>query len=258
MGARPTLYGNEFDTLVSNHGINCEYEPAIVCDCLSGDSHQPLFNCPKCGGSGYRYLKPKKIKVVVTSFATRTEPEMMSLRESGTAYATPPADIIMGYHDRLTFPDFRCKYSERLWLGVKDKLTSKTFRVLSEPLAVIFNDTEFELGVDFKVSEDRRHLEFNKTLEEMFGGELPEEWLVNGKLAISILYYTTPSYLVSDIIHELRSHYTTRKVPKETFEELPKQYRLSREWFKYDVTDNSSKAIEEPDREVQPPSSLYD
>lgn len=256
MSARPNLYGSEFDTLIQNHGISCDYEPAIVCDCLSNDSQQPLFSCPKCGGSGYRYLKSKKIKVVVTSFATQTEPEMMSLRESGTAYATPPPDIIMGYHDRLTFPDFRCKYSERLWIASDGLVTTKSFRDIQEPLAVIFNSTEFELEVDYTISDDKRHLVFKKTPEELFGTTFDEEWLVNGKLPISILYYTTPSYLVSDIIHELRSHYTTRKVPKETFEELPKQYRLSREWFKYEVSDSSSKDIEEPPLSVQP--SLYD
>lgn len=253
MSSRPTLYGSEFDTLVKNHGIDCDYEPAMVCDCLTADSHQPLYTCPKCGGSGYRYLKPKRIKVVVTSFATRTESEMMALRESGTAYATPPNDIIMGFHDRLTFPDFKCKYSERLWIGADDTVTSSSFRNIKGTVAVIFNQTEFEPESDFKVADDSYHLIFNSTPREMFGDKFSDEWLVDGKLPISILYYTTPSYLVADIIHELRSHYTTRKVPSETFEELPKQYRLSREWFKYDVSDSSSANVDEPSAD-----SLFD
>lgn len=233
MSARPVLYGEEFDTLIKNHGIKCDYQPAIVCDCITKDSQQPLFTCPKCGGCGYRYLPTQNIRVVVTSFATSTEPEMMTLRESGTAYATPQPDIIMGFHDRLSFPDFKCKYSERLWVSRGSNVTNKSYRNIKNVIAVLHGGLQFEEDEDYKISADGYQIEFTKPIEELIGEE-EVEWN-DDLLPISILYYTTPSYLVMDILHELRSHYTTRHVPVETFEELPKQYRIRREDFVYNI-----------------------
>lgn len=234
MSARPVLYGEEFNTLVINHGITCEYEPAIVCDCITKDSNQPSYVCPKCGGSGYRYLPKQTIKVIVTSFASRTEQEVISMRESGTAYATPQSDIIMGFHDRLTFPDFKCKYSERLWIRPDETVTSKTYRNLKDVIMICHGNIQFEKDVDYKISKDGYHIEFSKPIGELIDGE-DVEYNEDGSLPLSILYYTVPSYLVADILHELRSHYTIRYTPTEKFEELPKQYRLKREDFIYDV-----------------------
>lgn len=243
MGARANLYGEEFDKLIKDHGITCTYYPAIVCECITKDSQQPSFTCPKCGGSGYRYLPPKDIKVVVTSFATRTEPEMMSLRESGTAYATPQADIIMGFHDRLIFPDFKCKYSERMWVDVDGTITNKSYRNIKDVIAIVSGNLEFEAGKDYEISEDGYHIEFHKPIKDLLNIEELE--IVNGQISISILYYTTPSYLVMDILHELRSHYTTRNTQTERFEELPKQYRLKREDFVYDIKLESEESEEQ-------------
>lgn len=254
--ARPVLYGEEYNTLIQNHGITCDYHPAIVCECITKDSQQPLFTCPKCGGSGYRYLPSSRIKVVVTSFATRTEPEMMSFRESGTAYATPEPDVIMGFHDRLVFPDFKCKYSERLWIKAGETVTSKSYRNIKDVISVIKDTTEFEAGVDFTVSNDEYHIEFVKPIDELLGIDLTE--LEDSQIPISILYYTTPSYLVADVIHELRSHYTVRNTPFEKFEELPKQYRLKREDFIYDVKTEEELEDEVPDEEYDTEDSLYD
>ena len=253
--ARPVLYGEEFDKLIKDHGIKCDYQPAIVCDCITKDSQQPLFTCPKCGGCGYRYLPKQEIRVVVTSFATKTEPEMMTLRESGTAYATPQPDIIMGFHDRLSFPDFKCKYSERLWISKGSNVTNKSYRNIKDVVAVLHGGLQFEAGIDYEISENGYQIEFTKSIDELVDGE-EVEWTEDDLLPISILYYTTPSYLVMDILHELRSHYTVRNVPTETFEELPKQYRIRREDFIYNVKEIRELEETEPDDTVIPDDGL--
>ena len=50
---------------------------------------------------------------------------------------------------------------------------------------------------------------------------------------MSFLYSTTPSYLVDDLLHEIRATMSDRNTANETFRELPKQYKLVREDFKY-------------------------
>ena len=260
MPAKAELYGSEFDQLIKNHGIKCNYQPAIVCECITHDSQQPLFTCPKCGGSGYRYLPTKEIRVVVTSFATSSEPEMMTFRESGTAYATPQPDTIMGFHDRLSFPDFKCKYSERMWIEPNGTITNKSYRNIKDVIAVIHGDVEFEAGIDYEISEDNYHIEFHKPLNQMI--QIDYDEIVDGRIPISVLYYTTPSYLVMDILHELRSHYTTRHTPTEKFEELPKQYKLRREDFVYDVktTEDTStdETVTEPEDTYESGGGLFD
>lgn len=53
---------------------------------------------------------------------------------------------------------------------------------------------------------------------------------------MSLLYLTTPSYIVVDLLHELRGTMSDRNSGgSETFRELPKQYKLQREDFIYKV-----------------------
>ena len=249
--AKAELYGEEFRDLIQNHGIKCSWQQAIVCDCLTHDSMQPQFNCPKCGGSGYRYLPAKDIRVFVTSFHSRTQQDIMSLRESGTAYATPDIEVIMGFHDRLTFPDFKCKYSERLWVNTDSNVSSKSYRNIKDVVAISHNDILFEKGIDFIISEDGYHVTFSKPISALV--DVTEDELVNGMVPISILYFTTPSYLVYDILHELRSHYTNRHVPEETFEEMPKQYIIKREDFMYNVKTEPDHVTKPSEPEVEEP-----
>lgn len=227
------LFGSEFDSLIKSHGIKCKYYPAIVCECITKDSQQPQFTCPHCGGSGFRYLPPIDTRVVVTSFSSKYNHEIMNFREAGTAYATPQPDLIMGFHDRLVFPDFKCKYSERLWISKDSLVTSKSYRNIVDVVTIAKGDMEFEPGIDYEISEDGYHIEFHKPI-----GELMNDTDLDDEVAISILYYTNPSYLVCDLLHELRAHYNRRYVPSEEFEELPKQYLIKREDFIYEVSDS--------------------
>lgn len=224
--ARADLYVEEFDTLINQKGIECQYYPAIVCQCISEDSGQPNYNCPYCGGSGFRYLLPKNLRVLVTSLSGKSFLDILGLKESGTVYATPTSDTIMGFHDRLVFPKFKCKYSERIIFRQNEMVSSKTYRNIVEVETILIDGNVLELDKDFKVSEDTYHIELLSTVSE-----LVEKSDINA----SILYYTNPSYLVEDLLHELRATYTERYVPKETYKELPKQYKLVREDFVYNT-----------------------
>lgn len=234
MSSRVNLYEEMFDDLIQDRGHDAEWEQACVCHCVSRDSGQPNYLCPTCGGSGYRYLAPKKIRVAVTAFNSKTELEIPEMREPGTAYATPQSTEILGYKDRLRFPDFRCKFSEVLRFSEHDVLrglhrgiSSRTYRNIKEVLFLADDNYSYEAGIDFEVTEDGYHIRW-----------LNEDYIdkLNGK-TLSILYYTTPSYLVTDILHELRATMSTRKTTEEKFVELPKQYKLQREDFIYNIAD---------------------
>lgn len=226
---RVEMWENMYDDLISDRGQDAEWERACVCSCVSKDSGQPNYTCPICGGSGYRYLKAQKIRVVVTSFNSQTELEMPELREPGTAYVTPRDDVIMGYKDRLRFPNFKCMFSEVLRFSTEDYglgVSDRTYRNIKSVVFVADGQYEYEEGIDFEVTDDRYHI---KWLDAEYAEKL------DGK-TLSILYYTTPSYLVNDILHELRATMSMRKTSTEKFVELPKQYKLQREDFIYGIT----------------------
>lgn len=244
MGARVNIYEEEIDQLVKDRGHHCDWERAVVCSCVTKDSGQPNFMCPICGGSGYRYLPAQQIKVAVTSLNSQIEMETLELREPGTAYITPTKDVIMGYKDRLRFPDFRCIFSEVLHWSEEDDgrgISPKTYRNIKEVLFLADDQYEYENGVDFEVTKDGHHLRWlNKDYIDQLDGK-----------HMSLLYYTTPSYLVVDLLHELRATLSDRNAKSETFRELPKQYRVQREDFIYKIGDPEPV---KKDEEVSQPS----
>jgi hypothetical protein len=251
MGARVNLYEEEIEQLVQDRGHWCDWERAAVCHCITKDSGQPNFMCPTCGGSGYRYLPAQRIKVAVTSLNSQWDLETLELREPGTAYVTPTKEVIMGYKDRLRFPDFRCIFSEVIhWNFSEDGrgISPKTYRNIREVLFLADDEYEYEMGVDFEVTEDTYHLRcINKKLLKSLDHK-----------NMSLLYYTTPSYLVVDLLHELRATLSNRKSGGEdTFRELPKQYKVQREDFIYNIADakpvqDSEETAESGTQETQP------
>lgn len=228
MSARVNIYEEELESLIQQRGHWANWERAVVCHCVTKDSGQPNFMCPTCGGSGYRYLPAKKIKVAVSSLNSQVELETLELREPGTAYITPQTDAILGYKDRLSFPEFRCIFSEVLHWSEEDDgrgVSPKTYRNIKEVLFLADDQYEYEVGVDFEITQDEHHLRWlNKDYIDNLDGK-----------NMSLLYYTTPSYLVTDLLHELRATLSDRKTAEPTFRELPKQYKVNREDFIYKV-----------------------
>ena len=224
--ARVNIYEEQFDELLHNRGVNAIWEQAMVCNCVNRDTGQPDFVCPICGGSGYRYAQGKQIRVGVTAFISDNLLNSLLLREPGTAYCTPKADIIMGYKDRLYFPDFKCKFSEVIKWSTNDNglgVSNKTYREIRGVLFLGDDKFEYEEGIDFEITDDKFHLRWKS----------PELAQKTDETNMSLLYYTTPSYLVDDLLHEIRATMSDRNTPSETFRELPKQYKLVREDFKY-------------------------
>ena len=229
MPAKVNLYEELFDNVIDDMGHWADWQRATVCHCVIKDSGQPDFTCPICGGSGYKYLPAKRIKVAVTSMSGQIELKSLELREPGTVYVTPKSDVILGYKDRLRFSDFKCVFSEVLhWSENEDGrgISPKTYRNIKEVVSLSDAKYEYELGVDFEITEDGYHLRWlNKDYIDKLDGK-----------NMSLLYMTTPSYLITDLLHELRATLSDRKTKGTTFRELPKQYRAQREDFIYNVS----------------------
>lgn len=226
--ARVNIYPESIEDLVQNRGHNCLWERASVCSCLSRDSGQPDFTCKRCHGTGYIYMQPQEIVVAATMIDSRYQQNTLQFYEPGTLYVTPTTLAIMGYHDRLRFPDFRCLFSEVVRFD-DSRISRKTYRNIVEPLRFCDIEYEFECPKDYVVTEDGYHIEY-------VGEEYEQH--VKGH-SFSFLYYTTPSYLIVDLVHELRATRSDRNsaTGEMVFVELPKQYRARREDFIYGVAE---------------------
>lgn len=242
--ARVNIYEEQFDTLLDHRGVDAIWEQAMVCNCVNRDTGQPNFVCPICGGSGYRYTQGKKIRVGVSAFISDNLLNSLLLREPGTAYCTPKADVIMGYKDRLYFPDFKCKFSEVIKWSTEDNglgVSNKTYREIRGVLFLGDDTYEYEEGVDFEVTGDKFHLRW-------LDADVAKQ---KNDSNMSFLYYTAPSYLVDDLLHEVRATMSDRNTPSETFRELPKQYKIVREDFKYLVKSPEPLTIDDTGEGIQ-------
>ena len=113
MEARVDLYADKFDRAINEQGHDVLWFEASWCPCAKSDYSQPNYNCTLCGGRGIIYSKHQHTKVLVTGMIGKQDQQQpIGLIEQGTAMMTTLSTIIMGYHDRIEFPDFSAKYSQ--------------------------------------------------------------------------------------------------------------------------------------------------
>lgn len=227
----------KFDELIRDQGYNALWRQAIVCQCM--EDGQPDIHCPLCLGSGYRYIAPKVIKVVSSSFTGNQEIKIQGLVEPGQTYVTPQRDVIMGYHDLIEFYEIECKHSQVL--DIHNGCTQSTYRPIREVSYVMKDNIVYEEGVDFEIEEDRHHLIW-----------ITEDGKPKDTDNISILYTTTPEYMVLDMVHELRSTRSDRGSHDRYTVTMPKQYLVKRLDFVYGRTIN-----ERIEPEIKPIESVF-
>lgn len=214
-----------FDELIQTHGYDVGWEQALVCNCFEND--QPKMNCKYCKGRGFRYLPPKTIKAVTTSLqGDKKTIQIQGIVNNGTAYLTPQRGITMAFNDRVEFKHITSRYSQYLTVGKYE--TSATDRPIKKVLFVVQDNNLFEEGKDFDIIADRMHLYWTDESTR------PKEGT-----KISILYESHPTYLVRDLIHELRAVQQNKGQQKTV--EMPRQYLIKRENFIYGHTVNADK-----------------
>ncbi|NLY08547.1 MAG: hypothetical protein GXZ11_01395 [Tissierellia bacterium] len=217
---------NDFQRLIENHGYNAYWSKAIVCECL--ENGQPDMHCEYCQGKGWRYLPREHVKLVSTSFTGKQELIVPGLKEPGTVYVTPEIEIIMGYYDKIEFYEIDARHSQVIKMGIEE--TTATFRPINDLNFVLAGDYVYTETVDFIVTADKHHLKWIN----------PETKPKKGT-KISILYLTSPEYLVVDMNHELRSTRVSKGTVNPYTAKMPNQYQLRRIDFVYGHTVNAKR-----------------
>lgn len=215
-GPRADFKPEYFDNAISQKGYRAVWEQAMLCPCHDGISGQPEYHCPMCKGRGYYYFSAEETTVLVTSINGRKEQTPVGIRDAGTAYATPLSICDMGYRDRLTFMDFRAKFTETV-IKSKDK-EGLRYRCV-KAIAAMYEGVVYKEGLDFMV-EDGEYQDYvvwsNNTIPD---GE-----------RYSIIYQIHPSYVCMGPIHEIRGTYTMYQgMGASKFVALPKQFLIKKE-----------------------------
>lgn len=104
----------DFDALVDNKGYEVIWERAIPCPCSKRVQHQST--CRNCGGSGWVFINPTRIKAVCQSLNKNTRYKDWSVEMLGTAAITVKSMFHLNFMDKIMIEQ-RHVDSVRKYLG---------------------------------------------------------------------------------------------------------------------------------------------
>lgn len=226
------LKDEQFEALIQNQGLDVDWEQAIMCDCLDSVTKQPDYNCPHCRGTGIVWLPSRPIQVIASSLQGSIDIyKNLGFVHPGTIYVTSSANHLLGWRDKLTFKTLSCKFSEVLTYS--NNISSRAYKQIKSVIAVIHRGKYYLANVVKKITDDRRHIEIDVNKLKLEQGD-----------KIGILYVTYPSYVVSNMMHELRASKTQPKGLLPTDTELPKQAMCKRIDFEYNIIEPTKRGSE--------------
>ena len=222
----------QFEALIENQGLNVDWEQAMMCDCLDSITKQPDYNCPHCKGTGVVYLPSRPIQVIASSLQGSIDIyKNLGFIHPGTVYVTSSASFLLGWRDKLTFKTLSCKFSEVLTYS--NGISSRAYKQIKSVIAIIHKGKYYLSNTIKTISDDRRHIVIDGTKLQLNQGD-----------KIGILYVTYPTYVVSNMMHELRAVKTQPKGLPPTDTELPKQAMCQRIDFEYNVVEPTKRGTE--------------
>ncbi len=213
-----------FDNVIAQHGKRIVWRKAMLCPCVQESTGQARVDCDTCDNSGFVYVDPLNIQVLLMNFDKRTRLyEKFSLWQSGEASCTMQANYRMGYRDSIELIDDVACFNELLkkgnrkgrLQGLPASTDAARYRMsaITKVLVMKGNDlTTAERGVHFKLNESG-HIHWSA---------LGHKLIPDGSM-ISVHYDFHPVYLVNSHPHMVRSDMRGTKEPHTVAQPLPLQ-----------------------------------
>ena len=115
---RSDFRGEEFKRGIGPHGRFVIWRKALLCPCSTAETDQAQLDCEDCGGSGYVYVQPQRIQVVMARFDKKTNIfEKFGLFQSGSVIVTSLPEHRPGYRDSFEMRDDVMPMNELLVKG---------------------------------------------------------------------------------------------------------------------------------------------
>ena len=146
----------DFDALVDNKGYEVIWERAIPCPCSKRVQHQST--CRNCGGSGWVFINPTRIKAVCQSLNKNTRYKDWSVEMLGTAAITVKSMFHLNFMDKITIENSISPQSEvliaREWNGQLYAFIDYTFelnRIVFFPSSCVREGSSVSVTYEHKV-----------------------------------------------------------------------------------------------------------
>lgn len=202
----------DFDALVDNKGYEVIWERAIPCPCSKRVQHQST--CRNCGGSGWVFINPTRIKAVCQSLNKNTRYKDWSVEMLGTAAITVKSMFHLNFMDKITIENSISPRSEvliaREWNGQLYAFTiypilevTDVFLFLgtSEPLRLL------QKGIDYT-------FELNRIVF------FPSSCVREGS-SVSVTYEHKVQYNIIDLNHDIRNTFILDNKSRENNTNMP-------------------------------------
>lgn len=242
---------DEFIRVIRQKGYYCTWRKAMVCPCLNLSTNQVALNCLDCGGSGYQYIEPHLIQVIMSSFDKNVrEYEKPGSVPAGTAKGTCEPQYRLGYRDSLELRDSIITYNEYVIRGDREGRRSRL------PSDRLVDSARYRIirvvGALFRDPSTKRSVVLEADADYRVSDEGWLEWTPAGArkvqvgTIVSLNYEFKPIYIVTSHSNVLRNTLTLFKKAVPTVESLPLQVDLMLDYLVRD-TDLPAPVGGEPD-----------
>lgn len=103
----------DFEQLIYQKGRKVLYEKALQCPCKSVASNQQS-NCKHCGGTGWLYINPEELRLVITGVGVVNDYKPWSEESRGMINVSCPNSVELCFMDRLSLLDSEAIHQEVL------------------------------------------------------------------------------------------------------------------------------------------------
>lgn len=189
----------DFDALLNQKGRNIIWEKSLICPCKEKVTGAALSTCKNCGGTGWLFVSPKQIKLLVHSLNIKNDYSAWSEEARGTISCSSADINDITVMDKITMLEATSYFNEIL---LTRKQNNESFSFLTYIpktvvyLAAFISDntplTQLTLGTDYNIVKNKIILlnEFN--IED---------------LKLSVRYSHSPIYHVLDMNRESMESY---------------------------------------------------
>lgn len=208
---------NEFDKLIYQKGYRVVWEKALECPCKSVRTNQQS-NCKNCGGTGFLFINPNEIRVVLRNMNENTAYKAWSQENLGNVAISAMNKDRLVNMDRLTLIESEANFNEvRHFKISQDNILFAycSYIICSVDYVGLFVNETTQLtrlveGIDFTFEGNRLFL----TNKYVAG------FVDDNTYSVTIRYIHKPQYYVVDINRQVAN---SRKAfgGVEEFQNLP-------------------------------------
>jgi hypothetical protein len=222
---RADFRAEEFTRTIHQHGQRVLWRKCMQCTCRNVETDQASLTCPECRGTGWRYVAPHEIRVIMMQHDTKTKIfEKFGTWLQGLAQATCEPQYRLAYRDSLEMVDAVGAYYEVITKNdrsnyrrvLPENRDVGRYRIVSMTHMIARVPRAGGRAVDF-IPEQGIHYKIVEGQIEW----LPQARVIPAGAIVSIRYDFRPVYLVLNMPHATRNDVQGTFLPTATHIALP-------------------------------------